>query len=799
MTTAVILLATLMAVQEPEADRPAAPPDDREVEVLVESVRRRFDDPKIEAADRARLTLDAAEALDEAARLEPTAARRADRWRRAVDLLDSFLEANPGNPLGAAVALEAAIARWSEGRTWSALVDRSPDDAAARTAAVEALDDAVVRLRQLWSMTREVGTGDPLAQAVRYHFALSLADRADLEDDPGRALDARQQALGRLRVEPTDPELAGRAELLKARVLIALDELEDADEALKDAAEKPGPTEAERLDVRLALRLARRQFEEALAEVEASGLDQAEKDLRAVRVRARQWINLFPGEKRAAAEADAFDRVRRLREEGAPQASAALAALAATLIEPDAQDDPGRWELLAEGHYARGDYRRAAALNAGGADRAEALGDPERAWLMRYRSAAIRYRAGDLDAAATALGPVADAARDPKGPAPADQRTDASLLQALVLGRLAAGGDPRARSAYEAALKAHVAAFPDDPTAGEARWTLGRLAAADGRAEEARESWSSVPPDHPRWIDAHLAILDEQAGVIHAEIESGATDDARSRLQAAETDVAAFLDEAPGPEARNAIELAGAELDLTPGLGDPAAAREALDRLLRSVVDADRRDRVRRLRILAMAATGDTADADREARQELERSAPVDLVDLAARIDRVATAMPTGPDRRQVAAVVRTIAERLLARPDTLDPILTARARVLRIRGQLDAGDLDGARASAEQWRAELDPSALPPDLVGPLADVLERLGLYAGAADAYRVLVRRRPPGTLPWFEARYGLAVAYYRTDRAAEARRLIDGTIALHPELGGGELKEKFLRLRRRLGDR
>jgi tetratricopeptide (TPR) repeat protein len=122
---------------------------------------------------------------------------------------------------------------------------------------------------------------------------------------------------------------------------------------------------------------------------------------------------------------------------------------------------------------------------------------------------------------------------------------------------------------------------------------------------------------------------------------------------------------------------------------------------------------------------------------------------------------------------------------------------VIRIRGQIAMGDLDGARRAAESWSGDLDPTRLPAEMIAPLADALDQLGLYHQAADAHRAVIAASTPGAARWLEARYGLAVAYYRTDRPTEARRLIDGTMALHPDLGGNDdLRERFLRLRRRL---
>jgi len=56
---------------------------------------------------------------------------------------------------------------------------------------------------------------------------------------------------------------------------------------------------------------------------------------------------------------------------------------------------------------------------------------------------------------------------------------------------------------------------------------------------------------------------------------------------------------------------------------------------------------------------------------------------------------------------------------------------------------------------------------------------------------------GSLRWFDARYALALAYFRTGRIKEAAQLIDSTAILHPDLGGGPLHDKFIRLRQRLG--
>ncbi|RUL85553.1 hypothetical protein [Tautonia sociabilis] len=790
MPIGAILIAMLVPAQGPE------PLDDREVRQLVDSTRRRFAEATLDREAGARLALDVAGRIDQAAQAEPDAARRARRWDQAVELLDAFLAADPGSPMATAVDLQAAVYRWAKGRTWITQLDRFPGDSAARAEAIGALDDALSRLRRLWSTTRGMPSEDLTAQNVRFRLAQALADRARLEDDPGRALDARQQALGRLRDLPAEP-IAGHAALLRARLLIELDQLRDAEEALHQAENLPGPSELDRLEVRVALLMARKQFDEAIAVIERSELDRPSKDVRAVKVRARQWIDLFPGRERSAVEEDAIARIRRLRAADHPEASSALASLASTILEPDDDEDPGLWELLAEGHLARGNAEQAVRLYQSGANLADRGGDAQRAWIMRYRAAAVLVRAGRFDRAVEALGPLAEQARSPDSPAPADQRANASLLHTLALGRLAStpGAPADSRPSYERALNAHIAAFPSDHSASEARWILGRLRLASGQRDEAIDLWSTIPAGHPRWQEARLAIIAALRDEADTLAGSGKPDEARDLLSRAKNSLEASCQEATDPNDRNAFDLALADLELTPGFGSPDAAIGLLDRLIDTEVDAGRRDRARRLRIVALALSQRADDAEVMAREELERSDPAAIVALAERLDRAASSAPESA-RRRIAALSRLLVERVLAKGDTLDPALLARARVTRIRGQLETGDLDGARSSAQSWAADLDPSRLPPDRLAPLADALDRLGLYDQAGAIHRAVIAATPPGSAPWFEARYGLAVSYYRTGRSADARRLIDGTSALHPDLGGDELREKFFRLRRRL---
>ena len=106
------------------------------------------------------------------------------------------------------------------------------------------------------------------------------------------------------------------------------------------------------------------------------------------------------------------------------------------------------------------------------------------------------------------------------------------------------------------------------------------------------------------------------------------------------------------------------------------------------------------------------------------------------------------------------------------------------------------ARRSLSAW-GDLDRFTQSDRILRDLGDTYNRLEIYSHAVDVERLRMKNNPPGSLAWFDARYGLALAYFHTGKLKQAAQLIDSTAILHPELGGGILHDKFIRLRQRLG--
>ncbi|MBV8384293.1 MAG: hypothetical protein JOZ63_16920, partial [Planctomycetaceae bacterium] len=268
------------------------------------------------------------------------------------------------------------------------------------------------------------------------------------------------------------------------------------------------------------------------------------------------------------------------------------------------------------------------------------------------------------------------------------------------------------------------------------------------------------------------------------------------RFNEARTFLETTLDQARNDTERAAVQLALARLDLTPEVGHPDQARQLCERVLHSASQAEQRDQARRLQILALAELGQLIEAERGARDEAIQARPADLLDTARLLDQVASESASDPRLRQFGLILRVLLARVLDRLERLPPEQRWEAQLRQTRALIFSGDQARARTSLAAWGATTPPS--PGDrLLMDLADTYARLDAFELAADVQRLRMHGNPTGSLPWFAARYGLALAYYRSGRSREARQLIDATTILHPDLGGGELREKFVHLRQRLG--
>lgn len=765
------------------------PPADDELARHLATLRADIDNPGLEVEHRLDLVFEAANMLDRAALAEATPAARQRRWDLAVEVIDQFLKREPDPPRERVLRLRAGVYRWAVARGWREAWRLDPALAAAKQHAREALDDSIARLRAI------TGRGDDLAvvDESRYRLAQALADRADFE--PAGSAQRRTyeaEAQGLLEPPTTLPELLGYWHLLEADLFARADKTAEAERALKaSAASTPPPSERELVEARSALSSELGRYDEAAAAIAASRLEPKVKALATLRVRLAQHASPGAQADRKGADRDLWRSVRVLRDGAAtPETRLGLIALAQSGVEPDRDDPVEDWEALAQAQAQVGQPEKAGRSLEKAAERA--ANEPAKAAEFRLQAGAYYYRAGRFSEAQQVLDRIV---ADPTAGA---IRPRAGMLRALALGRAVALGLPGASAAlYERALERQIEDFPSDPSTDQARQLLAGRIVESGDLEKGRALYQAVSPGSPHWLESRLAL----AELDRAELVKLSLNPDSDRLKAVYKRASAFM-AASVAQAREGdaaeLELAWARLALEPDLGDPARARDLCDRVLAAGGDSRVRYRARLYRLIALVELGRYIEAEQAANSHASWFFPdvIDvLVDAARLLDHGAGSADNDLRTRRFGLVLRILIEPLLGENQDLPREQRGELALRLTRALMHTGDDRAAKRSMNDWRGL--PGATSEPLLRDLGETYARLGASALAIDVERLRIKNNPSGSLAWLDARYALALAYFRTGKAKDAGQLIDATAILHPDLGGGKLREKFLRLRQRIG--
>ena len=203
--------------------------------------------------------------------------------------------------------------------------------------------------------------------------------------------------------------------------------------------------------------------------------------------------------------------------------------------------------------------------------------------------------------------------------------------------------------------------------------------------------------------------------------------------------------------------------------------------------------------LAALVEAGRYVEAEREAQSHSSWQAPTEtnaLFDVVRLLDQCSASSDTDLRQRRFGLVNKLIVEPLVGDEERLTPQQRGELAMRLTRALLSIGADRDARLSLGTWR-DLPQSTTSDRLLRDLGDTYNRLEVYSLDIDVQRLRLKNNPSGSPRWFDARYALALAYFHSDKLKEAAQLIDSTAILHPELGGGMLHDKFIRLRQRLG--
>jgi tetratricopeptide (TPR) repeat protein len=757
----------------------------------VTTARSQIENVAIAIDRREELALETAATLDRAAQASPNADVRRRHWSEAIELLDWFLKENTAPPRERQLRFQAGVYRWALGRSWTDSSLLEPRDSKLREQAIRAYDDAIARIRS-------VAGGEnnrALADNCRFRLAEALADRAEFERENSNERRMREsEALGLLDQVPEEAGLAGYWHLLKADLSRRTGKPAEVEKEIAAAVKStPPPPDREVVVVNVPFLIEQKRYADAIKSLESAKLETPLKELWMVRIRLAQRKGLPAGAERFATESDVFRRINELRSGRTVERRLALLDLARAELEPDAKQSPDVWDALADAFATAGEPAKAGAQMIQAADRATALGQTAQAAGYRVRGGGYLFQAGRFPAADLILSRVAD------DTAAGPLRAKAGMLRCLARGRALALGMPGASAAaYAAALQQQVDDFPLDPSTDEARWLLGRLAISAGDRARAETLWSALASTSPRWLDSRLAI----AALDRAELDRQQINPDRHEMtdffQRADRFLDDTLHQARSESATAELLLARARLDLTPNVGRPVAAHEFCERVRRLADSPGIQYRARLYRLVATVALGRYAEAEREAQSHPAWRVSTGhdtLFDVVRLLDQCSSTADSDLAQRRFGLVLRLVVEPLLSGTEKMTPEEHTELAMRLTRALLLTGADRDARRSLGAWRD--GPQTTNDRILRDLGDTYNRLEAYPLAIDVQRLRIKNNPSGSLAWLDARYALAVAYFRAGRLKEAARVIDSTAILHPELGGNPLHDKFIHLRQRLG--
>ena len=364
------------------------------------------------------------------------------------------------------------------------------------------------------------------------------------------------------------------------------------------------------------------------------------------------------------------------------------------------------------------------------------------------------------------------------------------------------------RERYTAALDQHLNLFSGNPTADDARYLKAQLEEQRLQAKAALPLYLNVAATHPRASEAHagaarcyetllLRLRDQK--LPSREFEQSAVKSLLPFLPADDQDQ---LWSAPDCEV--ALHLAAILLLSEPPRFD--RAEPLLQRIVQAAIpikDDDEqsirwrrlRQRAETLRVVALAGNGKPIEAER-LMTSLASAAPRDLLSI---VERLAPFVSSENRQRQVQYVnlqllaIETLSKhREALSHDELNQLDQSLARAYLASGQITkAVEIYQRQATAAPKDANRQR-----EIAVLLAEHPQRECVVV-ARQCWRQVESLTKQGSPEWLTARLGVITTGIQLDQAAESRKLLGVTKLLYPELGGAELKSRFLAAEQKLG--
>lgn len=827
---AALVMVLPMRAAEPSSDQRflAGLRDRKLFELAVAYCEDRLGDPQLAEARRADLTIELSLALAEQAVHSPPDERE-PLWQQATQAVDQFAGRFPGSPRLPLVRLQGALALVARGELARQEAEVISDNAGLLQQARDALR---VAIRQLGELHEEVdrrlreanmagrastqrSERDELTAVelvnlktnVEYQHARALrnqgqcylaesADRANSLPQAVRLLDPLT------RLDPSHP-LAWESRLDEIVCFRLLADTATARRKLEALlAENPPPAIQLRARAeRLRLALAAGELPQALGLLaegrEADNTASADLDYAWLEVFLEAWRMTEKAKDQQAAagwRAKALEMIRLIEQEHGPYWARRAQMLLAGRVEAAA--DGG--DLAMQIHAAESAYRSGRPDDAVAAyDRAQAIAarqeNADRAFELGYIAATIEHERKRHAEAMQRYRRLALA--QPTSP----KAAGAHRLAQFHAAQLAKQQAPGALEQYEALVQEFLRHWPETPGANDVRWRLGQLLERKRDWTHALAAYRAITPDDPQYPRVVEAVArcyqnwfeQRQAAGQAMEEEAAA---AAEWLEQLIVGADGRLPERWSPVAQ-AAALAAAQLRLLYTANGFARAERLLTAALAGATDASAewKSKAQVMLVSCLAGQGRHAEAAAVLTQ-MPAGSPEQVLQMLVALERMASGAPAHV-RRTLARLELDAVQRFQLDRRQLSPADQKTFDRLQAQALVDAGRTAEA-IRAYEWLSKTHPH--DGDLQEAYARLLslqsDRPSLETALA-TWRALEARSKPQSARWFRAKYHVAELHDRLGNPDQAAKIITLLEVLHPDLGGPELKRKFLELKQR----
>ncbi len=386
------------------------------------------------------------------------------------------------------------------------------------------------------------------------------------------------------------------------------------------------------------------------------------------------------------------------------------------------------------------------------------------------------------------------------------------LLLIYALGRdYVSAATQQKLSRYLETLQEHRTRYAGKATAGEATWLLAELQFARIQVTRALDLYREIPPTHPRHLAAQLRVVQCYRWILQRVKELGQPV-LPWQNQAVEfaTKTQNFWKDKPLQKPEQAeLVLMTSQILLDAHAQQTTFLQQHIQRILdasesaiaKGNLDRETVDKWKKVLHSARAFQGILLVSRGEVDQARklfagEKNAPATPEERLFMARQLANYLGDTARTRQITAELILLVSDELQPGSTYYKQLTRRQaieiRELRAEAFAHSGQTTKAVALYEQLVAEMPENRKYVNRLSSLLEQCNNQKHWEKAYELWKNQVRKEKQGTESWLEARYHLAVACINLNRSDEARKIVEVTLLLYPNIGSKDLQNRYQKL-------